>query len=814
MRSNASHIPWVLAGALLLAGCEAAKHVPDGRHLLTRNRVALDRASKAAQHRQDPIDLEEVASIVKQKPNKRVLGVPFYLALYNLRDPQAVMRKRLEHDSLCMVRNVERALKGKRPRTCDRSTRGRNGEPPVVLDTSLMHRSTGQIRLYLHKEGYFLASVSDTVVHKGRKAEVGYTLHPGPAYTVCDVNWLVDDPAISEYMRQAWPARLIHAGKRFDSDLLDAERDRIAQVMREQGYLFFNRDLVIFDADTGMGDHQVDVLIRIERPMGRGQRGLKGTREGTVYEVDRVVIEEDARGERRAPPDTLVVDGYEVVYRGELPPRKPQSMLCGMYLRPDQRFRQSDADRTYRRLTNLRVFDRVDIRYDTTGASAPDLVNCRILLTPGKVQSLSLEGFMTNRGGFLGTTVSLGYRHRNLFRSMGSITASMNFGFEAQQSVTGNTGEGGDASTSVRSERLFNTIELGPEVTLRFPNFLLPVKCSTFARSAAPRTTINLLYNYQQRPDYTRSLAKFSFGYEWNETRTKTWGVFPVDLNVIRLPYYDPDFLAFLQSTNDPVLTDSYTDHLIAGARIVYTWNTQDAMARRRNYFLRSTLETSGNLLDLYFRASDKPLETDSTGSSFHTVGDIRFAQFVKLDNDFRYYYRIHDKSSLVTRITAGIGVPFGNLDVLPFETSFFGGGANGMRAWQARTLGPGSYSAPVSYDRIGDIHIEGNIEYRFKLIGYLEGALFSDVGNIWSLRPNPAKPGGEFEVRDFVSEIAVGGGMGARLNFEFFLVRFDLGVQLKDPGKPVGERWYFQRTEQEALGRVLNLNLGIGYPF
>jgi outer membrane protein assembly factor BamA len=162
----------------------------------------------------------------------------------------------------------------------------------------------------------------------------------------------------------------------------------------------------------------------------------------------------------------------------------------------------------------------------------------------------------------------------------------------------------------------------------------------------------------------------------------------------------------------------------------------------------------------------------------------------------------------------AGLGIPFGNLDVLPFETSFFGGGANGMRAWQARSLGPGSYSAPLSYDRIGDMHIEGNVEYRFKLIGYLEGALFVDVGNIWSLRENPAKPGAVFEGSDFLSEIAVGSGVGARLNFDFFLVRFDLGAQMKDPGRPVGERWYFQRDKADPIGRILNLNLGIGYPF
>lgn len=813
MRSPAFHITWALACALLLAGCEAAKYVPEGRHLLTRNTVKVDPAAGAEVPKGDPIDLEEVGSIIKQKPNKKVLGIPFYLALYNLRDPVKVAHKRQVHDSLCVERNRERERQGKRPRTCDRSTRGRNGEPPVVLDTALTRRSTDQLRMYLQKEGYFHATVQDSVEERDRKARVTYTLRPGPVYTFCDIQWTVDDPLIDQYMREGWGRSRLKVGGRFDADALEAERERIAQLMRENGYLYFSRDLVSFDADTGMGGHQVDLRMRIERPLARSQRALRGTTEGTIFQVERVIIDEDIRLRGKVAADTLHRDGYDLVYRGEAPPYKPDALLCGMYLRGEQRFRQSDADRTYRRLTNLRVFDRVDIRYDTSGTAGPGRVNCIVQLTPGKVQNISLEGFVTNRGGFMGTTLSVGYRHRNLFRSMASVSASMNFGFEAQQSVTGSTAKG-DASTAVRGEGLFNTIEFGPEVTLRFPNFLLPVRCGTFARSAAPRTTITMLYNYQRRPDYTRSLAKFSFGYEWNETRTKTWGVFPVDLNVIRIPYYAPDFLTFLQQTNDPVLTDSYTDHLIAGAKVVFTLNTQEAVPKRRTWFLRSTLQTSGNLLSALYKATGRSYETDSTGAEFHTVGDIRFAQFVKCDNDLRYYYRIHDKSSLVTRVMAGIGVPFGNLPVLPFETSFYGGGANGIRAWQVRSLGPGSYSAPVSYDRIGDMHLEANLEYRVKLIGYLEGALFVDAGNIWSLRPNPAKPGGEFQFSDFASEIAVGGGVGARLNFDFFLVRFDLGMRMKDPGLPVGQRWYFERADKDSVGRLLNLNLGIGYPF
>ena len=815
MRPLSLHILWPVACALLWVGCDPAKRVPQGQHLLARNAIQQSPDPRNGMLPDAVLDQVELRSIIKQKPNKRVLGIPFYLNVYNLRDPQRVIRKRQRSDSLCQVENEERTAKGRKLRTCDQITRGRNGEPPVILDTALTVRSSQQLELYLVKEGYFMAQVTDTVIYKKRKAEVHYRVGTGPAYVLCDVHWYVDDEIMYRNIQERWGATNLKLGERFDGDKLDKERDRITAHMRELGYLYFNRDLITYDADTAMGDHQVDLSLRIERPMSRSQKQIKGSREGTVHYLERVIIEQGGRSVDPAVRDTLTMDGYELVHPGERPLYKPQALLCGIFLHPDQRFNQLDADRTYRRLTNLRVFDRVEIRYDTTSTLRPNGVNCLIQLMPSKTQSFSAEGFGTNRGGFMGTSLSVGYRHKNLFRTMGSITAQVNFGWEAQQSVTGSSGEGDGASTQIRSEGLFNTIEFGPEITFRFPNFLLPVKCGTFARSAAPRTTITILYNFQQRPDYTRSLAKFSFGYEWNESHNKTWGLFPIELNVIRIPYYSPDFLEFLQKTNDPILTDSYTDHLILGAKGMFTLNTQDVLPKRHTHFLRTVLQTSGNVLAALYDLSDQPLTTDSTGSNFYTVGNIRFAQFIKVDNDFRYYLRLHDKSSLAFRVAAGVGIAYGNLPVLPFETSFFGGGANGMRAWQARTLGPGSYNAPNSFDRLGDMHIEASAEYRFQLIGYLEGALFVDVGNIWTIRENPAKPGSVFEMRDLLKELAVGPGVGARLNFDFFLVRFDLAAQMKDPGQPEGDRWFFQRqSDLRSVGSLLNLNLGIGYPF
>ena len=821
-----------LFGLVAASGCRPTKYVPEGEVLLRQHRVVVQDGG---------VESSELLAIAKQKPNKRILGIPFYLHLYNLRDPEQVLTKRAAKDSVCMAENALRETRAKKPRACDRSLRGRNGEPPVIHDATLTERSAEQMRLFMQKEGWFRASVRDSVHQRHRKrfskgrgkpfkhpmVEVEYTVVPGPMYTYRNIRFMVDDPTIQSYVEADWSNSLLRTGDRFDADVLDSERARITEKLRELGYLFFNRELVQYDADTAVGGKQVDILLRLERSYAQKDRGLKGTPEGTIYRIDQVTLStlRSYRNSRGTIPDTLRWTGFTVLH-DDPNPYKPNALLGAVFLMPDSRFNQRDADLTYRRLTALRVFDRVEITYDTLGLGGKGTANARIDLLPAKEQNLSLEGFGTNRGGFLGTSVSVGYRHGNLFRGMGSIQAQLVLGLEAQQSFTGQGSNTDDAGvTRVSNDGLFNTVDIGPEVTLRFPHFLLPFKRERFARSAAPRTAIGVAYNFQRRPDYSRTVAKTSFGYEWDDTKTRTWGFYPLEINVIKIPQKSEAFVDYLQRSNDPVLTDSYTNHLIAGMRGALTLNTQAAARQRDVFFARIIPEWAGFPLFIPMRVLGAEAQ-DTSGNSFYTVAGIRYAEFVKLDTDLRWRHIIHEKSSFAFRVAAGAGLPYGNLTVLPFESSFFVGGANGLRAWRARSIGPGSYSAPLdAFDRIGEIRLEGNAEYRFKLIGFLEGALFADIGNIWNWEEDPRKPGGNFS-RAFLSELAVGTGVGARLNFDFFIVRFDLGMQTKDPSLPRGERWLFQPKDQYEADLLtetgvpvgyktqFNFNLGIGYPF
>lgn len=808
----------LLAGAWLFTACNSTKWVPPGERLLVRNTIEVPSGT---------LDPDELASIVKQKPNKRVLGRPLYLDLYNLRDPERVIRKRARQDSLCSLKNAERKAKGRKEKVCDKSLKGRNGEAPVLLDTNLTGRTLEQFRLYGFKEGYFETQVSDTVYltrrrwplggrgkpYKKPKVAVAYTVEPGRPWVLCTVDLRADDPLMRANLREVWSECLLKPGDRFDADVMEAERTRITSYLRHLGHLYFTSDMILFDADTSAGDHEVDLIISLERPVNQGARGLRGTAPGTVYTIHNVVVDMARRTKANAqlPYDTLQYEGFTLLYKGRKPEFRPRPLTSAILVKPSARFNQRDADRTYRRLTNLRVFDRVDIAYDTTGLPM-GLANAKVALWPNKRQSVAIEGLGTNRGGFLGTSVNFNYRHNNLFRTMTSLQASMGFGFEAQQRLTSNTDAEG-TSTAIGRDALFNTLEFGPEVKLTTPLRIGAQK------AGGGRFVVNGLYNYQRRPDYTRILSKGAVGIEVKPEFTLSWGVY-IEQNNVRIPQRSVAFIDFLNNTSDPILRDSYTDHVIINLpKFTITFNNAAVEKKRHAIFVRGSFELAGHLLRPFHRLSGRTAFIDPvTGDEYYTVNGVRYADYARVDGDFRYYYTIHDRSSIAMRFAPGWAKPLLNQTVMPFETSFFSGGANGMRAWRARSLGPGSYRSEVNnFDRIGEFRLEGNVEYRFKVFGYLEGALFADAGNIWFLQDNPAKPGGELKSDLFLGEIAVGTGLGARLNFDFFLVRFDLGLQTKDPSLPIGQRWIFQEKDPELetrFGQKLNFNLGIGYPF
>ena len=352
----------------------------------------------------------------------------------------------------------------------------------------------------------------------------------------------------------------------------------------------------------------------------------------------------------------------------------------------------------------------------------------------------------------------------------------------------------------------FNTIQTGFQVSVDFPKFLIPMKQERFPKYFRPKTSVSVGFGYENRPEYERWVTNFSFGYNWKESERKRHKLNPFDWSLVNVTL-SPEFQQQIDEEPNDRIKSQYTDNLIMGPSYAFTYSTQDIRKIQNFFYFRGTVQTAGNLLQAGYLLADPP--KDSLG--MYTVWGIEYAQFVKVDGDFRIFRLISKNTALAYRVFLGCAVPYGNSTVMPLETGYYGGGANDMRGWPYRLLGPGSYDNPDDYyDKMGDVQIEANIEYRFPIYSFFKGAIFADIGNIWILKDNETYPGGEFQWDRFYKEFAMDVGIGLRFDFNFFLLRVDTAIPARDPSEPEKHRWVIDDWQFKDF----IINFGIGYPF
>jgi len=331
----------------------------------------------------------------------------------------------------------------------------------------------------------------------------------------------------------------------------------------------------------------------------------------------------------------------------------------------------------------------------------------------------------------------------------------------------------------------------------------MPYNEYLFTEKNSPNTNFSSGIFFQQRPDYTRYLGNLSLTYEWRETPQKKHQLTPMFLNLVRI-FPDSLFSKKIEQLSQP-LQSSYKDHLFGGARWSYTFTNQKQNKSKNYILLHSNIEVAGNL----FRLMSKKFAGASQGETFYLFG-VRFGQYAKFDFDFRQYFNIDKDRTFVYRYFMGFGIPYGNIEVLPFDKRYSASGSNDIRAWKFRSLGPGNYYDDNSFDKTGDMAIVANIEYRFPIYDIVQSAIFVDAGNIWMIKDYEDFPNGSFDLNNFHKQIALGAGLGIRLNFGFFVFRFDAGMPIHDPGMLENQRWLkFKEARKKT-----NLNFGIGYPF
>ena len=820
----------------LLFSCNPTRRVPDGRYLLNKN-VIIDRSASLFKLNPD-IQKSDFEGYLKQKPNRKVLGFRFHLALYNLVDSTRAMEKKRKRNARWERDNQEHRFKhhqenlrriAKNKDTLAPHLKDTNrltwrewvmdiGEPPVLYDSTLKLRSSEQIRLFLDNKGYFKNKVTDSVIFKDKRANVFYIIHPNKPYRINKITWIIKDELLSYYVFADTANSWLRKGKNYDLDLLQKERERITTDLRNNGYYYFSKDYIYFKADSSLNTNEVNLklIIRNHTEKNEDLDTIVETPHVRYY-VNNIYVNTnyDPRIKKDSlvklpPPDTALDkdhEEYKILYRKKLN-YKPRVLTTAMFIQQGL-FQANLADDTYKRLSELRAFKFINIQYKENGT---DYLDCYINLTPILKQTFTVESEVTNTGGNKGVNGSFVYQNRNMFRGAELFEFRVKAGLEVQKLLTKTTDQN---QVITESAIPFNTIEFGPEASITIPRFLLPFTVSS-TKNKNPKTVFKANYNYQQRPDYTLGALLGSYGFNWNQdTRIKNY-FYPIEISQVHFKGKEG---YQVYTANDPLIAYRFTNHFTNDMRWVQTFSNQNLNKKRSYTYLRWSAETSGiGLWEIYHTVDHGQVPT-TDGS--YTIAGTKFSEYVRADFDWRYYKIFSDHNRIVFRFAAGAGYggpPFKNLQALPIEKSFFAGGPTSIRAWKTRTLGPGSFNPDAgnsgnasNFDKVGDNHIEGNVEYRFNILRALNGAAFVDYGNIWLRKPDPNRPGGEIKYNlELLDEFAIAAGLGLRFDFSFFIVRLDAAFKVKDPARDKGDRWMFDHQ----MLRTTILNFGIGYPF
>ena len=695
------------------------------------------------------------------------------------------------------------------------------GEPPVILDTMLTIATLKQHKSYLNNKGYFDATVSKEIKYKRKKADVKYIINSGKPYKIKNITYSIEDMYVKNFVLNDTANALIKKMSNYNVDAFQNERERISKMLRNEGYYNFSREFIFFEIDSTIGNHNIDLKLIIKNPVYKLNDATSSFQK---LNHKRFIINRIYISPQQAPSlqdvthsDTILVripdkkdknvfsDYYYFIYHS--PPRvNPKVITQSVYFKDKKLFSQSDVEQTYKNLSDLKNYRFINIHFSDDKDTLVDnpffsAIDCNIDLTRMPVHYYNIETETTNSGGNLGLAANISYQNKNLLKNAEIFSLKLNGALEAQK-IFGNEG-----ASQVINQLPFNTIETGVEANIEIPKFLIPISPEKFPKYFKPQTTFKTGLNYQQRPDYTRYILNTSFGYEWKESEYKKHILIPLEINTVKIKP-DSSFVAIINSIKDKRIQLSYSDNLSMSLRYSFIFSNQKINKISDFSYFRGNIESSGNTLWLASRIIN--MKQDALGS--YEIFNIRYTQFVKFDADFRHYNILTKHSSFVYRVAGGIAFPYGNISIMPFDKSFYVGGANGLRAWKLYEMGPGSYSdtAAVKFFKTGDIHLEANIEYRFDIYKYLKGALFMDAGNIWLRKNNVEYPNAQFKLDEFYKEIAIGGGIGARFDFSFFIIRIDAAIPLRDPRRVPEMRWVY---DEMKLTKV-NFNLGIGYPF
>ncbi|NBG66947.1 translocation and assembly module lipoprotein TamL [Acidiluteibacter ferrifornacis] len=759
----------LLIGLICVFGCSNTKYLEEGEKLYTGATVKMV----------DTKDSEiqgEIEEVIVPVPNKKAFGLfRAKLWIYN-------------------VVGEPKKKKGIRY-----NLRTKIGEPPVLLKDLNAERTVSLIENRLYNNGYFFPKVkyNVNVKEKKKRANVTYSIDPGKQYKINSITYPKPVDEISATINNAQKESILKVGAAYNLENLKNERSRLNNYVKDRGFFYFNEEFLLWEVDSTLSG-KVDLFLTLKKNIDK--KNLE------VYKIHQVYINPQydlTKEDNFKDYDTLQIDSTYYLEKDST--FRPTIIVDESAFEKGNLYSRKLHDRTIRKYTGLGPFKFVNVKFQED-PSDYHLLNTYINLTPLPKKSIRLEVSATSKSNnFVGPGFEASFKNRNLLKGAELLTLNLNSGFETQ--ITKNA-------------KGLNSYELGAELELSIPRFLVPFNMISSSTRYTPKTRYKFNYRLLNRVQYYQ-MNSFgaSFGYRWRETETKSHEYNPININFLKLSDTKTAFDSILDA--NPLIRKNFEEQFIIGSTYSYTFDSRLEKEKRHNFYFQGNLDLSGNLAQLV-TASIKG-DAPSNENSYKLFG-ATFSQYVRTDINFKYLFNIDENNQIVTRLIAGVGVPIGNSSTLPYIKQFFIGGSNSIRAFQARTLGPGTYSLSeeeqvnsLFLDQSGDIKLEGNLEYRYDIISFLKGALFVDAGNVWLLKEDPNKPGGKFETNQFINEIAVGTGAGLRIDATFFVLRFDLAFPLRKPSLPEGDRWTFDSIQLgEKSWRQDNFvfNIAIGYPF
>ncbi|MEI6173258.1 MAG: BamA/TamA family outer membrane protein [Bacteroidota bacterium] len=783
-KQSAASVCLVFLMMLITGGCSVTKHLESNEYLLIKNKIQI------SDHHIPPEDLDPY---LQQKPNKKLFGLfRSNIAFYNLGNSGKETK-------------FKTWLKTK------------VGSAPVILDTSLISVSLKQMNLYLGNKGYFQTILSDSVIIKKKKATVIYRVQTSKPYKIRRITYAVPDTQVASFVYRDTSKCLIHPGDNFDSYVMDNERNRIKDNLLNYGFFRFSTAYIKYQVDSNFMQRKMDVKIEIINQVLPSFDNFTTVRQvpHNRYFINKIYVypEFDHLQTNTIIYDTLVKN-FQSPEKGQPPNTfyflykdyfrvKARTIAQAIFITPHSYYNLLDVNQSYGQLSSLQVFKYINIQFKEVEdqqeeqSRKKNLIDCYVELSRTPAQSFSITTDGTNSGGAFGVQGNLGYQNRNIFRGAQSLKINLNGSLQMQ------------ASDGTSGSSFFNTIELGANAGITFPQFLIPIRPEVLPKNFKPRTTISIGYNFQLQEHYNRHISNITFGYSWLQNDKIKHVLNPIEISLVKI-FKDAYFDSVINSQNDARLKNQYTDHMVAGLKYSFTFSNQKFTKVKDFIYIRANFETGGNLI----YAFNEIFKTPRDSGASYTLFGLPYSQYVRPDIDFRYYNVLGKNHTLVYRVYAGIGIPYGNSTLLPFEKAFFAGGANGMRGWRMYSLGPGSYintsGTTNSFNQIGDMQLEANVEYRFPVYNWIRGGLYIDAGNIWLLKDSQDLPGGKFTFPGFIEQIALDAGVGIRLDFDFFIFRLDPAIPLRVPSYPANDRWYFNKMQLKDI----IWNFGIGYPF